>query len=110
VRDTAQLHGNWWADGNGPEGADLEWDAVDDGTTTTVTAAMGNFTVSANNTSAIWNANKLQGNAVAAGTLGWCCCGMGMDGDGADGGHCLGERDGRGGAGDDWGERGHVWV
>jgi len=46
------------------------WGIVGDGATTTVTAAMGNFTVSANNTSAIWNANQLQGNAVAAGPLG----------------------------------------
>jgi hypothetical protein len=46
------------------------WGIVGDGATTTVTAGGGNFTVSANNNSAIWNANQLQGNAVAAGPLG----------------------------------------
>jgi hypothetical protein len=44
------------------------WGIVGDGTTTTVTAATGNFTVSANNNSAIWNADRLQGNPVATGT------------------------------------------
>ena len=48
----------------------VPWGIVGDGTTTTVTAGMGNFTISANNTSAIWNADQLQGNAVAPGTLG----------------------------------------
>jgi hypothetical protein len=79
------------------------WGIVGDGTTTTVTAAMGNFTVSANNTSAIWNANKLQGNAVAAGTLGagdagkvlqwdgsqWTAAGIGAAGGWAVGGNAL---------------------
>jgi hypothetical protein len=79
------------------------WGIVGDGTTTTVTAAMGNFTVSANNNSAIWNANKLQGNAVAAGTLGagdagkvlqwdgsqWTAAGIGAAGGWAVGGNAL---------------------
>ncbi len=47
----------------------VPWGIVGDGTTT-VTAGMGNFTISANNTSAIWNADKLRGNPVASGTLG----------------------------------------
>jgi hypothetical protein len=42
------------------------WGIVGDGATTTVTAAMGNFTVSANNTSAIWNADKLRGTPIAS--------------------------------------------
>jgi hypothetical protein len=45
------------------------WGIVDDGVTTTVTAAMGNFTVSANNTSAIWNANQLCGTDLDCSTL-----------------------------------------
>ena len=77
------------------------WGIVGDGATTTVTAAMGNFTVSANNTSAIWNANQLRGTAIdpslspATGQVlqwdgsKWTAAGIGAAGGWAVGGNAL---------------------